>query len=196
MTTQTPISDTQKGRLEKIVIENNTYDRFYQAKHAKADSGLVAKNKAAISAVQKLDKEISAESTAKDNNYSTTRDKQREEVKTVDARHEKELNSLRIKHRLEDDARTKRQSKEIDLSTEKYNAKIESVSKKKDKLEEGLKSVGLRSQYVHSNEYKWVPDINRFQDEYQNWLRDLRARIITATSAEEAKALVDEFLLK
>lgn len=195
-TNLTPISDTQKGRLEKIVIENNTYDRYYAAKHGKADSGLVAKNKAGIAAYNKLSKEVDAINLARTNDRNKVNEKHRAEREERNSGQEKEMNEVRTRHSKEDKAMEARQDKELDAIQETSNAKTTILSEKMEKVESGLKSVGLRSQYIHHNEYKWIPDDNRFQNEYQNWLRDLRARIITATSAEEAKALVDEFLLK
>lgn len=173
----TPISDLQKGRLEKIVIENNTYDRYYVVKHASEDAKVFAKHQKDLKELENLDKKMSEA-------YVISR--KADEV--FSSRQAKELEEFRAK-----------QKKEEEIFDKKNKADTDSIAEKKDKITENLRKAGLtsNSQYIGGRYVDgWRMDTQRFNSEYVNWLRDLRAKIITATSAEEAKKLVDEFLLK
>ena len=174
----TPISDLQKGRLEKIVIENNTFDRYYEVKHSKEDETLVAKNHNDILALEAARK--ASEKLSEDN---------RKVLETLESKNSKALDALRKEQGVEYDALRDTQRKGEDT-----------LGAKEKQLENKLQKAGLTEEYNYSrnnsNQKIWAPDINRFKDAYVAWMRDLRAQIITATSAEEAKKLVDEFLLK
>jgi len=175
----TPISDLQKGRLEKIVIENNTYDRYYEVKHSKEDETLVARNHNDILALEVAKK--AGEKVSEDN---------RKVLEALESKNSKALDALRNEQQKEYDALRDTQRKEEGV-----------LDAKENQLKNKLEKAGLTEEYgygqrYNSNEKIWAPDINRFKDAYVAWMRDLRAQIITATSAEEAKKLVDEFLLK
>jgi len=174
----TPISDLQKGRLEKIVIENNTYNRFYEVKHSEVDSTLVARNHNDI---------LASEAARKAENKLSEDNK-----KILDALESKNSKAL--------DALRKEQQAEYDAVRDTQRKEENTLSTKAKQLESKLQKAGLTEEYVYgsydSDRKIWTPDVNRFKDAYVAWMRDLRAQIITATSAEEAKKLVDEFLLK
>lgn len=173
----TPISDLQKGRLEKIVIENNTYNRYYEVKHSKADKELEAKAQKDIAEIDRLEKEIAVENDKRSNVRSEFSDKQRKVLRMFEKKQEKEFAEL---------------DKKLTTPGNVLEAKKLAITQKLEKL-------GFTYAYGYNNEgrnHAWKPDSGRFNAEYTNWLRDLRAKIITATTAEEAKELVEEFLLK
>lgn len=192
----TPISDLQKGRLEKIVIENNTYDRYYEVKHEKEDAGLITRNQKDISAIGAA-KEIS----------SKLYDRHRDVSDALDKKHSKETEELNDKHRAARDVLEKTESKESAIRREKqkvetdaldktHSKETKATDKKSEQISDRLKKAGLEREHSYNSDSDWIVNTGRFQSTYVAWMRDLRAQIITATSSEEAKKLVDKFLLK
>jgi hypothetical protein len=174
----TPIGSQDKKELADMIKENDSFAKWYELNHAKADADMLAKAQKEIGELSKLKKEMSV-LTKKNRDASNVLSKKQDE----------ESRALTKKHEAETD---------VIYQARKKSEKV--VSDKMNKIQNKLLKSGLQESSRYNSddeeEYSWKVDKNRYDNEYHTWLRELRMDMITCLTIEDAKEIKKQFLMR